>query len=169
MLNAEEFLLVRKKNLFLEVKKVIQSINAEDFKNKISKESSMIGRKLYAPAELNKEFKIKLKKLNWAKDKELNFDFIKDKVSLEVQFGKYAFIAHDITFKHSRAFVSGKSEVGIEIIPSHSMAKDMSSGVSNFTSVVKIMKELKGIICAPILIIGISPYIRKVKHIIPPT
>ena len=28
-------------------------------------------------------------------------DFVKDRVAVEVQFGKYAFVAHDLFVKHS--------------------------------------------------------------------
>ncbi len=56
-------------------------------------------------------------------------DFVKENVSVEVQFGKYAFVAHDLFVKHLGLYVSGTVDVGIEILPMKSMEREMSSGV----------------------------------------
>ena len=42
-------------------------------------------------------------------------DFVKDRVAVEVQFGKYAFVAHDLFVKHLSFYVSDVIDVGIEI------------------------------------------------------
>ncbi len=44
-------------------------------------------------------------------------DFVKDRVAVEVQFGKYAFVAHDLFVKHLSFFVSDIIDVGIEVLP----------------------------------------------------
>ena len=44
-------------------------------------------------------------------------DFVKDRVAVEVQFGKYAFVAHDLFVKHLSFYVSDIIDVGIEILP----------------------------------------------------
>ena len=44
-------------------------------------------------------------------------DFVKSRIGVEVQFGKYAFVAHDIFVKHMSFFVSDAIDVGIEILP----------------------------------------------------
>ena len=51
-------------------------------------------------------------------------DFVKDRVAVEVQFDKYAFVAHDLFVKHQSFYVSDIIDVGIEILP----MKEMSSG-----------------------------------------
>ena len=56
-LNGEEYLMVHKKNILQEIEKTIKSINAENFRNKISREQTMKGKKLYSPTDLNNEFK----------------------------------------------------------------------------------------------------------------
>ena len=48
-LNGLEYLLVHKKKLWEELKKVISSVNAEKCKTKISKEHTKKGKKLYSP------------------------------------------------------------------------------------------------------------------------
>ena len=56
-------------------------------------------------------------------------DFVKDRVAVEVQFGKYAFVAHDLFVKHLSFYVSDIIDVGIEIRPMKELEREMSSGV----------------------------------------
>ena len=56
-------------------------------------------------------------------------DFVKDRVAVEVQFGKYSFVAHDLFVKHLSFYVSDIIDVGIEILPMKEMEREMSSGV----------------------------------------
>lgn len=44
-------------------------------------------------------------------------DFVKDKVAVEVQFGKYSFVAYDLFVKHMMFFSGGVINVGVEILP----------------------------------------------------
>ncbi len=53
-------------------------------------------------------------------------DFLKDRVAVEVQFGKYAFVAHDLFVKHLSFYVSDIIDVGIEILPMKSLERQMS-------------------------------------------
>ena len=56
-------------------------------------------------------------------------DFVKNRVAVEVQFGKYAFVAHDLFVKHLHFYVSDAIDVGIEILPMKALEQEMSSGV----------------------------------------
>ena len=56
-------------------------------------------------------------------------DFVKDRVAVEVQFGQYAFVAHDLFVKHLSFYVSDLIDVGIEILPMKELERQMSSGV----------------------------------------
>ena len=59
-------------------------------------------------------------------------DGIKNKVGLEIQFGKYAFMGYDI-FSKMIIFKNLKYiECGVEIVPSSELVKQMSTGVSSF-------------------------------------
>ncbi|MDO9244652.1 MAG: BglII/BstYI family type II restriction endonuclease [Rhodocyclaceae bacterium] len=40
-------------------------------------------------------------------------DFVKDRVAIEVQFGKYAFVAYDLFVKHLAFYVRDQIDVGI--------------------------------------------------------
>lgn len=44
-------------------------------------------------------------------------DFVKERVAIEVQFGKYSFVAYDLFVKHIAFYIGDKIDVGIEILP----------------------------------------------------
>ena len=48
---------------------------------------------------------------------------------MEIQFGKYAFVAHDLFVKHLSFYVSDIIDVGVEVLPMKELEKEMSSGV----------------------------------------
>ena len=57
-------------------------------------------------------------------------DFVKDRVAIEVQFGKYSFVAYDLFVKHLAFYVRDQIDVGIEILAMKSLQSNMSSGPS---------------------------------------
>jgi hypothetical protein len=69
-------------------------------------------------------------------------DFVKEKVLVEVQFGKYAFMFYDMA-KFQYFFNENKADVGIEIVPCHHLQKEMSSGVSYGEQLVYDIERLK--------------------------
>ena len=64
-LNGEEFMLVHKKVLLEEICDVIDRVDAEKFKTKVSKEKTMPGTLLYSPGDINNEFKRIFESLKW--------------------------------------------------------------------------------------------------------
>ena len=65
-LNGEEYLIVHHNNLYNEIIKVIESIDAEKFRTKISKEKRKIGNSLLSPIDLNEAFNTEFNKRKWA-------------------------------------------------------------------------------------------------------
>lgn len=59
-------------------------------------------------------------------------DFVKERVAIEVQFGKYAFVADDLFVKYLAFYVGDQIDVGIEILPMKTLQPEMSSGVPYF-------------------------------------
>jgi hypothetical protein len=57
---------------------------------------------------------------------------VKDRVAVEVQFGKYSFVAYDLFVKHMAFFVGDIIDVGIEILPMKELQQQMSSGVAYY-------------------------------------
>lgn len=85
-------------------------------------------------------------------------DFVKDKVAIEVQFGKYAFVAFDLFVKHMLFYSGGVIDIGIEILPMKSMQAQMSSGIAYFEGeVYNVMRQGRSSPPVPLLIIGIEP------------
>ncbi len=85
-------------------------------------------------------------------------DFIKDRVAIEVQFGKYAFVAHDLFVKHLSFFVSDIIDVGIEIVPMKSMEREMSSGVPYYErDLLNVLRQGRGVPAVPLVLVGVEP------------
>ena len=85
-------------------------------------------------------------------------DFVKDRVAVEIQFGKYAFVAHDLFVKHMSFFINGDIDVGIEVVPMKSMEREMSSGVPYYErDLFNLMRQGRGIPAVPIILVGVAP------------
>lgn len=85
-------------------------------------------------------------------------DFIKDRVAIEIQMGKYAFVAHDLFVKHLSFFVSDVIDVGIEVLPMKSMEREMSSGVPYYErDLLNVIRQGRGVPAVPLVLIGIEP------------
>lgn len=85
-------------------------------------------------------------------------DLIKDKVAVEVQFGKYSFIAYDLFVKHLAFYMGDKIDIGIEILPMKELQKEMSSGVGYYESgLYDLIREGRGVPAVPLVLVGISP------------
>lgn len=85
-------------------------------------------------------------------------DFVKDRVAVEVQFGKYSFVAHDLFVKHLHFYVSDAIDVGIEILPMKELEQEMSSGVPYYErDLVNVLRQGRGVPAVPLVLIGIVP------------
>lgn len=195
-LNGEEYLIVHHNDLYKEIKDVIASIDADNFRTKISKETRKKGNALLSPIDLNKAFSSEFNKKGWSEsrynyyitlNRELmeksilmsakeqkdfliangedepiysynQTDFVKDKIAVEVQFGKYAFVAFDLFVKHMLFYSGGVVNLGIEILPTKEMQKQMSSGVAYYEGeVYNVMRQGRNSPPVPMLIVGIEP------------
>jgi len=195
-LNGEEYLIVHHKKIYREIKAVIQNIDANNFRTKVSKEKRKTGYKLFSPVALNKEFDKGFSERSWAEsrynyyitlNRELmeksvlmpakvqkefliengekepiysynQTDFVKEKIAVEVQFGKYSFVAYDIFVKHMLFYSGGVINLGIEILPTKRMQSEMSSGVAYFEGeVYNVMRQGRNNPPVPLLILGIEP------------
>lgn len=85
-------------------------------------------------------------------------DFVKDQIAIEVQFGKYAFVAFDLFVKHL-LFYSGRIiNVGIEILPVKAMQAEMSTGIAYYEGeVYNVLRHGRNNPPVPLLIIGVAP------------
>jgi len=153
-----------------EVKKKMER-NSWDFQEKakwLKKGQVGIGPKLYDPKTLNARIGKEFKKLKGWKREEgverrqysgsINIDFIKNKVAVEVQLGKYSFVDYDVFVKFPIFKKKRKIDCGVEIVPTNKMLKQMSSGPGNLDRIVSNMK-MRGAceIDVPTFVIGVGP------------
>lgn len=85
-------------------------------------------------------------------------DFVKNRIAVEIQFGKYSFVAHDLFVKHLSFFVADIIDVGIEILPMKQMERDMSSGVPYYErDLVNVIRQGRGVPAVPLILLGVVP------------
>jgi hypothetical protein len=84
-------------------------------------------------------------------------DFVKDRISVEVQFGKYPFIEFDLFVKHLGFYIGEDIDLGIEIIPTKKLQSEMSSGPGYYERVLThILRQGRVSPPVPLIIIGIE-------------
>lgn len=85
-------------------------------------------------------------------------DFVKDRVAVEVQFGKYSFVAFDLFVKHMAFFVGDVIDVGVEIVPTKKLHDEMSSGVPHYEGeLYNLIRQGRGIPAVPLILVGVEP------------
>jgi hypothetical protein len=85
-------------------------------------------------------------------------DFVKEWVALEVQFGKYSFVAYDLFVKHLAFYVRDQIDVGIELLAMKSLQSNMSSGPGYYEGeLYNIIRNGRGVPAVPLVLIGVEP------------
>lgn len=85
-------------------------------------------------------------------------DFVKQRVALEIQFGKYSFVAYDLFVKHLAFYIGDQIDVGVEVLPMKSLQSQMSSGVPYFEGeLYNLVRQGRGVPAVPLVLIGIEP------------
>ncbi len=193
-LNGLEFLLVHRPNLWKEIEQVINAVDGNACKTKVSKEKRTMDKLLYSPIDMNAAFKASLNISGWAESRvsywvtrseklirktmamdagkqkqeildagELPIlsynqtDFVKDRVAVEVQFGKYSFVAYDLFVKHLAFYVRDEIDVGVEILPMKALQSQMSSGVAYYEGeFYNVIRNGRGVPSVPLVLVGID-------------
>lgn len=84
-------------------------------------------------------------------------DFVKDRIQIEVQFGKYAFVAYDLFVKHMAFFVGDVIDVGLEILPMKELQAQMSSGVPHYEGALyDLLRQGRGTPAVPLVLLGLA-------------
>lgn len=85
-------------------------------------------------------------------------DFVKERVAIEVQFGKYSFVAYDLFVKHLAFYVGDQIDVGVEILPMKALQAEMSSGVPYYEGeLYNVIRQGRGVPAVPLVLIGLIP------------
>lgn len=84
-------------------------------------------------------------------------DFVKNQIAVEIQFGKYAFVAFDLFVKHLLFYSGGVINLGIEVLPTKKMRSQMSSGIAYYEGeVYNVLRHGRNNPPVPLLILGIE-------------
>ena len=167
-------------NLLTEVNEVIKTVDSTQHKTKESTEKTMMGRMLFSPVSINVAFKEAFSQRGWSpirvpctyptthylEDYKIRsenrgafreMDFVKEKLGIEVQFGKYAFMVYNVCAKMTIFHKLGHINHGVEIVPVKEFADEMSTGVSYFEQFLWDL-ESRGTadIDIPVMILGID-------------
>ena len=193
--NGLEYLLVHHRSLWDEVCAVIDTVDGDACRTKLSLEERTYGQMFYSPKDMNSAFSDGFRRRGWQERRNRFYvtadadllrgihglsehdqrtaiieaghdpissynqtDFVKDRVAVEVQFGKYAFVAHDLFVKHLSFYVSDIIDVGIEILPMKTLEQQMSSGVPYYErDLLNVIRQGRGVPAVPLVLIGIAP------------
>ena len=185
-LNGLEYLLVHKPQLWQEIKDVIQEVGENTSNTTVSKERNTKGFFQYGVVGMIKAFKRLLEDKDWTESwvamssdqqKEeieregsspmFNYkqtDFIKDRVAIDVQFGKYSFGAYDLFVKHLAFYIDDKIDVGIAILPMKQLQFQISSGVSYYEGeLYNVIRQGRGVPAVPLVIVGIETLVSGIS------
>lgn len=190
--NGLEYLLVRKPALWEEVCSIISQVDLPSARTRRANRTAMIKTACsFVPNRITCDLSNLFQKNNWDRlfkpfantkfherehvDPRLQrriigvssynqTDFVKDRVAVEVQFGKYAFVAFDLFVKHLLFYSGDVIDVGVEILPMKEMLQDagggrrMSTGIAYFEGeVYNILRHGRNSPPVPLLILGIAP------------
>ncbi len=156
-LGGAEILQVHYPDRLRDIYDVIDTVNPA--RTKVSREKTKMGRTLYSPIGMNAQFKQEFNGKGFSEVRDTytialpqydvtikgafkQIDFVRDRVLVEVQFGKYAFMFYDMA-KFQCFFNENKADVGVEIVPCHDLHTQMSSGVSFGEQLVYDIERLK--------------------------
>jgi len=156
-LGGSEILQARFPDCEREIYEVIAGVQAR--RTKVSREKTMPGRSLYSPQDMNEQFHEAFAARGYRELRDTytiaipgsavtvagaykQIDFVKGRVLVEVQFGKYAFMFYDMA-KFQYFFGENKADVGVEIVPCHALHREMSTGVAFGEQLVHDIERLR--------------------------
>ena len=143
-LGGAEILSERYPEIDLAIDEAIDAIG-DDFRTKLSREKGRrFGQMLYNPGAMNRAFEREFTDRGFAETKRSfdvdvpgwknlgrgwkQVDFSRDRVLVEVQLGKYFAMFYDMA-KLEYFYRQNLADVGVEIVPSHALQSEMSTGV----------------------------------------
>lgn len=182
---AQPLLSQRYPHLLQEIHQTVENINAVDCLTKRSYEASKVkkwGGLLFSPSKINQYFRTALLEpkgwLEWDERQKRyiepiivfpdldqpfetqryrKMDGIKERVGLEIQFGKYAFMGYDIFSKMIIFRNLNRIDYGIEIVLVQEMVDCMSTGISSFEHLMIDFKYRgEADIDIPVMVMGIG-------------
>lgn len=133
----------------------------------VTRDAKLIRQTYNLPPE---EQKIEIEKAgaDWTRSHNQT-DFVKDRIAVEVQFGKYFAVSYDLFVKHLAFYVGDVIDVGVEIVPVKALSaatlkpsgkreRQMSTGVPWYEKeLYNLIREGKGVPGVPLVLVGVAP------------
>lgn len=122
----------------------------------VTESAQLIRKTMQLPAD---EQKSKIEAAGLTPYKSYNqTDFVKERVAVEVQFGKYFAVVYDLFVKHLAFFVGDVIDLGVEIVPMKELQREMSSGVPYYEGeLYNLIREGRGVPGVPLILVGVAP------------
>jgi len=160
-MGGKEYILQKYRKISKEVKYIICNTPIGK-KSKKSEEKNKAGKLVWSGKDFNEPLRDAFKKYGWSKKKiklehgNVEVDFYKDRIAIEVQFGKYAFVDTDF-MKFEIFHYNDLIDAAIEILPSSNLKKEMYTGPADFEQVVaRIKGRGRNNPAVPLWIIGVD-------------
>jgi hypothetical protein len=150
---------------YTELSNVVELIQPQ--RTKYSHEKARIGEKLISTQSILRQFMSQFRKNEWGENRIRfgdNFksgfsqiDVVKEKIGLELSFGKFAFTESDIFVKFPMFIRAEIIDFAILVTPVRTLVRDMGPRVSSFEMVQRRLREISPLLPKyPFVIIGIS-------------
>ena len=140
-----------------------QSWQGETYHYYVTTDRAYLDRLVGLPLEKQKDFLVSKGVTHPIKSYKQT-DFVKEQVAVEVQFGKYSFVAYDLFVKHLLFYSGGVIDVGVEILPMKQMVQErsggrlMSTGVAYFEGeVYNVLRHGRSNPPVPLVVLGVVP------------
>ncbi len=193
-LNGLEFLLVRKPDLWQELRSIILEVDIQKYQSLISLENANNLKLLFNPVVINSIFRLLLREQSWEENQmgykipqredfiedalptrirekkqvtevtdgipvclDNRTDFVKDRVTVEIQFGKYTLDVYDLFAKPLAFYVGDYIDVGVEVLAMKSLQSQMSSGVAYYEGeLYNVVRQSRGVPAVPLVLVGVD-------------
>lgn len=121
-------------------------------RTKASAEKTKQGKLVWSGKDFNDPLGKEFRSRGWHKRKVfypgqsrhfIDVDYCKRQVAVEIQFGKYAFVQHDFSkfrYLFEESNDDYRIDVGIEVVPSAALQRQMYTGPANYESVVASLR-----------------------------
>lgn len=84
--------------------------------------------------------------------------FVKERVAIELQFGKYLFVACDLFVAHLASYIRDQIDVGIEILAMKSLGYSKASSPGYYQGELdNMLRNRRGVPAVPLVLIGVEP------------
>jgi hypothetical protein len=160
-MGGREFLFQKYPKLSEEIKHIITTVKIPP-QFVISDESTRKGKKQWSGKNFNPPLEKSFNDHEWYKIRlKLEYgyvetDFYKERVAIEIQFGKYFSVDTDFS-KFEIFHHMGKLDVGVEILPSLELQKDMCTGPPSYDQVIaRIKAKGRNNPAVPLWVIGVD-------------